>query len=263
MSAPAAPTPPTAVALPLARPEVLQRRDGVRRPCEWRVLAADDVDTVFALHREVAAALPAGVVANETRAFFAAHAQAAGRLYGVFDPAGLVAYAVLGLPGEGDDNFGLDHGLHGAALPGVAHLDGAAVAPTYRGNRLQSFLTQWRLADMMCVGRHIALSTVSPANPWSLASLLENGLTARALRIRFGGWRYLLRRDLVGTDAAVSLAAPDATGRWLPLGDVAAQQALFEQGWWAWRMRGQAGVSAEIYLAPPVPAASAAVSPCS
>lgn len=208
--------------------------DGRRAVLRASLLAAGQVDAVIALHREVIRAMPAELVASETPEFFADHADRIGRLFGLFDDERLIAYSVLGLPGAGDPNFGVDHGLSAQDLARVAHLDGAAVHPRYRGNGLHRRMIAWRLATARAAGRSIALSTVAPGNVASLASMLSEGLQIRALAHRFGGQRFLMRRDEGGQGHGGLTAGGvdvDAIDHWLPLGAVRDQRELLSRGW--------------------------------
>lgn len=207
-----------------------------------RSLTEADVAAVYALHRSLVQGLPADLVASETREFFADHVSRCGRLFGYFAGPELVAYAVLGLPGAGDPNFGVDHGLAPEQLARVAHLDGAGVDLRYRGHNLQQNLIRWRLDAARAAGRTIALSTVAPANNASLDNALVCGLTARGLAVRYGGWRYLLRRDLDRE------ARPAGESRWVPAQDLDTQQALLRAGWRLWQTRGRS--NREVLLAP-------------
>lgn len=209
----------------------LRPADGGEERFWGRRLRADEAAVAHALHRLATADLPAGLVAAETPEFFAAHAERAGRLLGIFTDRGLAACAVLGLPGPADANFGADHGLPAADLPKVAHLDGASVHPRYRGNRLHRLLIEWRLAEARAAGRSIVLSTAAPDNHASLDNLLACGLQIRGLTVKFGGPRYLLRRDL---DDEVH---PAANGRWVDAQDHALQETLLRAGLRGWQAR--------------------------
>lgn len=192
--------------------------------CRW--LDHGHLPEVIALHAEALRGVPAGRVARESDAFFAAHMAECGRIAGVFAHGRLVAYAVLGLPAEGAPNFGEDHGLSAAELRRVAHLDGVAVSPSWRGRGLQRQLIELRLTLARAQGRDIVLATAAPDNPASVLNLLQAGLRARGLRQRFGGWRYLMRLDLL----AAPLRWQEAV-RSLSCADIEGQRALLAQGW--------------------------------
>lgn len=231
----------------LGQPVAVIRADGGRAVLRGRLLTANEVDAVLALHLDVVRAMPADLVATETRAFFVDHAGRIGRLIGLFDGDRLVAYSILGLPGPGDPNFGDDHGLATQALARVAHLDGAAVHPNFRGNGLQRRMIAWRLAAARAAGRTIALSTVAPGNVASLASMLSEGLQIRALATRFGGLRFLMRRDEDGhRHEGRAAPEPEAIERWVPVGEVRVQEALLGRGWVGLALRRSAMAGLEI-----------------
>lgn len=221
---------------------LLYTDDGQPEPFRGRRLGSGDIDAVIALHRRAIRALPTDLVATETRDFFMDHVECKGRLLGLFTRRGLVAYAVLGLPGPADANFGADHGLPADRMPQVAHLDGAGVDPPYRGNHLHRLLVDWRLDEARAAGRPVVLSTCAPGNSHSLDNLLACGLQIRGLTVKFGGWRYLLRRDL---DLA---AAPAGAGQWLAAEHRTAPAALLQAGWRGWATRNEN--CREIFFAP-------------
>ena len=220
---------------------VLRRVGGVEESFWGRRLHLDEAAAAHVLHRLVVADLPAAQVAVESLEFFVAHAEAVGQLLGIFTHQGLVACAVLGLPGARDSNFGVDHALSAEALLRVAHLDGASVHPLYRGNHLQRRLIEWRIAQARLAGRSIILSTAAPDNHHSLSNLLAGGLQIRGLIVKFGGRRYLLRRDL---DCA---ACPAEVGQWLDAQDYVQQARLLKEGLRGWQVRD--GERREIYFA--------------
>jgi GNAT superfamily N-acetyltransferase len=220
---------------------VLRLADGGEETFWCRRLRLGEADAAYALHRQVAAGLPPDLVAAESREFFADHAERVGQLLGVFTASGLAACAVLGLPGPTDGNFGVDHGLPAELLPQVAHLDGASVHPRYRGNNLHRLLIEWRIAEARMAGRPIVLSTAAPRNRFSLDNLLACGLRIRGLIPKFGGLRYLLRRDL---DREVR---PGTGGRWVAAEDFALQDELLRGGQHGWQSR--QGDRREIYFA--------------
>jgi len=219
-----APTPPRGLLL---------RRDG--RPCppvpfEGRRLDEPDLDAVIALHRQVLATMPPALLAAESDAFFADHAARVGRILGLFAEGGLIAYGVLGLPGPGDPSFADDLELPAADRARVAHIDGVSVRPEWRGNRLQRVLIGWRIDEAAAAGRSLIVTTVAPGNVASLRNALGEGLTVRALRQKFGGWRYLLVRDLGRPPLA-----PSTDGRWVDTADVETQQRLLAAGAVGWK----------------------------
>lgn len=225
---------------------ILARRD--RRACppvpfKGRILDESDLETVITLHRHAIAKARPDTVATETDAFFTNHMTRIGRILGLFAEGRLIAYGVLGLPGPGDANFGDMVHLGTADRARVAHIDGASVLPEWRGNRLHGVLIEWRLEAAVAAGRSIALSTAAPGNIPSVRNLLAAGMTIRALQQRFGGWRYILRRDLDRQPPSIP-----ADGRWIDVDDLDAQHDLFRDGAIAWTLKTD-GPSIQIWFA--------------
>ena len=224
----------------------LHCRDG--RPCvpvpfEGRRLGEADLGAVIALHRLVLASMPAHLLATETDAFFADHMARIGRILGLFAEERLIAYGVLGLPGPVDPSLADDLGW-AAERARVAHIDGISVRSEWRGNRLQRVLTAWRLREAAAAGRSLVITTVAPGNAASLLNILAEGLTIRALRQKYGGWRYLMARDLDGP-----LAPSAAKGCWIDAADIAAQERLLAAGAIGWKAEaGAAGI--RVWFAP-------------
>ncbi len=197
-----------------------------------RRLEARDLPAVIVLHHRMRATLPRDLIAFETDAFFADHIQALGCIYGCFAGEELAAYAVLGLPGPDDANFGVDHGLSLADLRLVAHLDGAAVIEPWQGLGLQRALSVLRMREARRHGRQIMLSTAAPLNIPSLANLLLCGFEVRGLVEKFGGARFLMRRDLLpDEDIAARDGFPDSlAGPSVPLKDMDGHRVMLAQG---------------------------------
>ncbi len=213
---------------------LLTRREG--RPCSpvafsGRALGAAEVVEVIALHHVVRSGVPREALAHETDAFFAAHVEGIGRILGLFAENRLIAYGVLGLPGPGDASFADELALQTADRLRAANIDGVSVAPEWRGNGLHRLLIACRLQWALAAGRTIALSTVAPANLPSLRNLLAEGLTIRAIRHKFGGIRYVVRRDLERPAPVIP-----QRGRWIPIEDLEAQAAALEGGGVGWRL---------------------------
>lgn len=226
----------------------LHRRGG--RPCppvpfEGRRLDETDLEAVIALHRMVLAAMPSHLLAAETDTFFADHMARIGRILGLFAEGHLIAYGVLGLPGPGDPSFADDLEMPAADRVRVAHIDGVSVRPEWQGNRLQRMLITWRLDEAAAAGRSLAIATVAPGNAASLRNALAEGMTVRALRQKFGGWRYLMVRDLDRP-----LAAPATGGKWIDAADIETQQRLLAAGAVGWKAEAGKG-DMRVWFAPP------------
>ncbi len=78
-------------------------------------------------------------------------------------------------------------------------------------------------------GRTIALSTVAPTNFPSLISTVSTGLAIHGLIAKFGGNRFLLRRDIGPDQDAKFPSAPDSA-IWCASDDLATCRKLLDDG---------------------------------
>jgi hypothetical protein len=193
---------------------------------EWRDLGPSDASMVYDLHRAASAAIGRpDLIRPDTRAFFEAVLRGAGRIFGVFDASGLLAYGVLqwDLPPEEDAraSFGL---LPGAPL---AKLNGAAVRPGQWGSGLHEQLIARRVEAARAMGIDNLCATAAPGNTRSWENLFNQGFTIRALREQYGGLlRFLMYRDL----GAVGLPEGADEGAWCDAEDYEAQRSCLASG---------------------------------
>ena len=184
---------------------------------------------VIALHHIVLADMPPGNATSETDQFFADHLDACGQIFGVFDGDRLMAYCVLGLPREGDPNFGTDHHLPPDQFANVAHIDGVAVDPRWRGQGWQRRMVKHRINVARKCGRTIMLSTVAPTNFASLISTLSTGLAVHGLITKFGGNRFLLRQD-IGPQADAHIPPASDCAIWCACDDLVSCHRFLDDG---------------------------------
>ena len=213
----------------------LHRRDGVAcSPVAFSsaILSDEHLGDILALYGTVRATIRADLFAEEADGFFPDHLARIGRILGLFAEDTLIAYGVLGLPGPGDVNFADMIDLAEPQRQGVAHIDGAAVCPEWRGNGVHRVLVAWRLERAREAGRSIALSTAAPENLPCVGNLLAEGFDIHALIQKFGGWRYVFRRDLD--------TAPSRTdgGIWAEVSDMDTQRDLLRRGFVGRRLDG-------------------------
>ena len=115
-------------------------------------------------------------------------------IFGSFDEGRLIAYASLAFPEEASDNLGWDLGWDKKILQHCAKLDTIVVDPDYRGHGLQRTLIRCCLSyanapDPDC----IVLTTVSPANTYSLHNMQAEGFQILKRMKKYGGKdRYVL-----------------------------------------------------------------------
>lgn len=198
-------------------------------------LDASHLSAVIALHHEVVADSPPGLVAAETDEFFRFHLDEGGCIFGAFVENDLIAYSVLGIPRAGDPNFGVDHGLAEAELPHVAHIDGVSVRKDFRKQGWQLRMIGHRLAYAYEHQRNIALSTAAPGNIASVVNLLSAGMEICGLIRKFGGDRYLFRLDLTEQVIHGAPKPPQDITRWCRMTDAELGKT--------WLAEGYAGVS--------------------
>ncbi len=193
----------------------------------WRNLDTQDACAVYGLH--VAAIARVGqpdLIRPETPEFFARILAGGGRISGVFDSGGLLAYGVLqwDLPPVEDLRpvFGL------AADAPFAKLAGAAVRPEAWGRGLQESSIAYRVQVAEASKLTHLYATSAPGNWRSWTNLLNQGFSVRALIEQYGNaLRFILYRDL---DAAASGAEAGEDGIWCDSADAAAQQHLLDTG---------------------------------
>lgn len=117
---------------------------------------------------------------------------------GVIADRRLIAYSLIYIPGEGNENLGRDVGLPEEELKRVAHLQAAAVHPAYRGKGLQRRMGAAHLKVIEEMGFEHVLCTVSPKNPISLRNVLSIGFVIRGLKLKFEGvWRYIMYKNFL------------------------------------------------------------------
>lgn len=167
-------------------------------PFHWRPLRQEEARLAWALHAEVFAATPAGMVRPDQLDHFEQHIRQSGRILGCFIGDQLVAYGVLGMQSETV--------AHLAALLALAPddrrracvLDGAASLPPWRGHNLHRAAIDARGELARALGRTLMLATVAPENMRSLRGLLLQGYAVHGYATVYGGLpRLLMARDLL------------------------------------------------------------------
>ena len=204
----------------------------------WR--STSDSVAVHALHQRAAATEPVGTVRADPPEHFARHHGDLGQLVGCFREDGtLVAYGVLALALPIVTTLATILGVDAGAL---CVLDGSAVEPAWRGQRLHDAAIGERLRRAAALGRSQAAATVAPQNIHSLRGLLRAGFEVRRFVVLYGGLpRFVVYRpihaDPVGPHFQGHLnsmgraAQPrDALDTSLELGDLAAHQAALGAG---------------------------------
>ncbi len=162
-----------------------------------------------------------------------------GAVFGAFDGVRLAGYGIVTFPGVHSENLCYDVPHLRIDPTEVAHLDGSAVHPAYRGLAIQQRLSVLRIADAARKGARHLLLTISPMNPHSLRNHLNGGgFLVSALKLKYGGkWRLILYRALDGEE-------PTAVGprESCALDDIGSHQQLLAAGFCGIRLVGREGL---------------------
>jgi len=209
------------------------RGSGEPFPYVVRLLGADDVDRLMELHEEIIASLPDPLILYRRDACFFRECVTEGCVAGALDGERLFAYAALFVPGLARTNYGRDLGLEGDELMAVGHLAGSAVAPPYRGNRLQRELVALRNRYAVRSGRHHMCGEVVPTNVISIINHLAEGFYLSGHRIDdYGDRCYVLHADLRHEPSRV----PGDETVEIPVSDIAGYVELIADGRWGYRV---------------------------
>jgi ribosomal protein S18 acetylase RimI-like enzyme len=116
---------------------------------------------------------------------------------GVEAEDGLIAFGIIQIPGDIEDNLGNDIGINKTDLYKVAHIQFIVVHPYYRGNLLQKKLACFLLNIIKDKGYQHVLGTISPGNYYSLSNMLHLGFVIREIKEKYGGkLRYIIYNDI-------------------------------------------------------------------
>ncbi|HEU4845026.1 MAG TPA: hypothetical protein VFT05_12245 [Burkholderiaceae bacterium] len=190
----------------------------------WRPLRQDEASAAWALHAQVAAATPAGMVRPDSLAHFEQHIHMLGHILGCFAGDQLVAYGVLGIRSETVTHLAGLLALTPAERLRACALDGAASLPEWRGQRLHGAAIAERGELARSLGRTLVLATVAPENMRSLRGLLLHGYAVHGYATIYGGLpRLLMARDLLQHrqqwHLAFKVAAADHIGHRMALAE--------------------------------------------
>src|SRR5579883_2411757 len=194
----------------------------------FRQLDVSDVPRLMQLQEIVRASLSDPQLFQcEDEGYYTRVLAGTGAGFGAFDGEVMAGYGTVTFPGVHPDNLCHDVPHIRIDPTEVAHLDGAAVLPAYRGLAIQQRLTVLRVAYAADKGARHFLLTASPLNPHSLRNLLNGGgFRVRAIKQKYGGlWRLILHRELDSEE-------PTSVGRResCRLADIERHQALLAAG---------------------------------
>ena len=160
-----------------------------------RLCSSDDLDAIMQLQELICSTIsdPDLFVAT-CREENAGYLISPTIILGVFDQSRLIAYASLAFPGKNPDNLGWGLEWEESTVCRCAKLDTIVVDPDYRGYGLQRTLIRHCLSHAKCWNTDvIVLTTVSPANKYSLRNVQCEGFQILKRMNKYGGHdRYVL-----------------------------------------------------------------------
>ena len=206
------------------------RKTGEPFECSFGFLSAVDIDRICQLQSEVLAVAPSPLpLYVREHDFFAKCIEGRGCIVGAQHGENLIGYAVLCIPGSGEENYGVELGFAQSELEHVGHLAGSGVHPDYRGNGLQSCLVDLRGFYALSAGYHHLCGEVLPGNAISIQNHLSNGYFLKGFKIdRFDLSVYILHCDMrVEPELADDNKTTEA-----PIHDVATYRRMMDAGLW-------------------------------
>lgn len=217
------------------------KKTGEPFECCLSFLSVGDVDRICRLQSDVLAVAPSPLpLYVRDDEFFAKCIEDRGCIVGAQHGENLIGYAVLCVPGSGEENYGLELGFAQSELEHVGHLAGSGVHPDYRGNGLQSCLVDLRGLYALSAGYHHLCGEVLPENAISIQNHLSNGYFLKGFKIdRFDLSVYMLHKDM---RVEPELAADGKTLE-APIHDVAAYRRMMDSGHWGFGLTGRDGLS--------------------
>ena len=161
-----------------------------------RFLTSDDLSDLVELHQTVLRNLPhRHIFRSDQPDFLADHIERRGATVGAFSEGRMLGYAIVSFPHQDPDNLARFTDLSADEALRVAHFDGAAVHPDFRGNRLHKTMNQIRGHYALLAGYHHLMGTVSPLNPYSLGNHLDAGFQVIGQAVCYGDMqRYIIHR---------------------------------------------------------------------
>jgi ribosomal protein S18 acetylase RimI-like enzyme len=194
----------------------------------FRQLELDDLSPLLDLQEVTRQSLPhPDLFQCEDHGYHARVIAGTGAGFGAFDGDRMAGYGIVTFPGVHSDNLCHDIPHAGVDPTEVAHLDGSAVHPSYRGLAIQQRLSVLRVAFAAQKGARHFFLTVSPMNPHSLRNHINGGgFRVRALKHKYSGaWRLILHRELDCEEATWVAERVSC-----PLDDIDANRHLLAEG---------------------------------
>jgi hypothetical protein len=168
---------------------------------EIRLLSTSYLDDVMSVQNETFRALEdKSIYYPSCRGTFEDSLSGNGLVIGCFVEDALIGFRSIWLPGESEDNLGLDIGIDKKEhLMKVAHLERACVLPNFTGNRLQMRMTNHAIELAKRYGHFRYLcSTVAPTNYASMQDKFSADMVIVSLLKKYEDYyRYIFFRDVL------------------------------------------------------------------
>ena len=115
------------------------------------------------------------------------------------------AFLIVKFPGLSEKNLGHILGMPNEQLLKVAHMESAAVLPSWRGMGLQGRLLKAAEKELLGGPHTRLMATVHPDNRFSLENFLREGYEVKATVRRYGGLlRHVLLKDVSKVHMGIS-----------------------------------------------------------
>ena len=115
------------------------------------------------------------------------------------------AFLIVKFPGLSEKNLGHILGMPNEQLLKVAHMESAAVLPSWRGMGLQGRLLKAAEKELLGGPHTLLMATVHPENRFSLENFLREGYEVKATVRRYGGLlRHVLLKDVSKVHMGIS-----------------------------------------------------------
>lgn len=166
-----------------------------------RLCTLADLDDIMELQDRICASMPEpDLFVSTCREENATYLTDPNAIFGTYDNGKLIAYASLVFPGEDSDNLGWDLGWSADTVRRCSKLDTIVVDPDYRGHGLQRTLIRHCLSFAKALDSDgFVLTTVSPANTYSLHNVQSEGFQILKRMSKYGGRdRYILGYRMSG-----------------------------------------------------------------
>ncbi|MGL5415802.1 MAG: GNAT family N-acetyltransferase [Clostridium sp.] len=168
--------------------------------CNLRFLNEEDLDQVMELQELIMEWLDnSELYSGSERDHFTHFLGEKGRAIGCFNKDGkLIGMGVYAKHGLDEHNYGYDIDLDNEELLKTAQIESTIVHKDYRGNKLQNIIC--RIIENLAIedSMNRVMATVSPVNPYSLNTFINNGYIKELEKIKYAGlMRAILNKNLV------------------------------------------------------------------